>query len=133
MFAFGMWDVARERLVLAATAECQATREHTDDVDAVRELLRDIMTRRMTADVLVHDADVVAAPDFLWLTVRDVECLFWREIVKGLSSEDAAVAVGVSQVVGGRWFRQRGGTPLFMVPQSWAGICRSRSGKRSPC
>jgi IS30 family transposase len=46
---------------------------------------------------------------------RDVERLFWREIARGLSSEDAAVAVGVSQAAGSRWFRQRGGMPLFMV------------------
>jgi hypothetical protein len=41
--------------------------------------------------------------------------LFWREIARGLTSEDAALAVGVSQAVGSRWFRQRGGMPLFMV------------------
>jgi hypothetical protein len=46
---------------------------------------------------------------------RDVERLFWREIARGLTSEEAAVAVGVSQAVGGRWFRQRGGMPLFLV------------------
>jgi IS30 family transposase len=46
---------------------------------------------------------------------RDVERLFWHEIAKGVTSEEAAVAVGVSQPVGSRWFRQRGGMPLFMV------------------
>ncbi len=46
---------------------------------------------------------------------RDVERLFWREIAKGLTSEDAAAAAGVSHPVGSRWFRQRGGMPLFMV------------------
>jgi IS30 family transposase len=46
---------------------------------------------------------------------RDVERLFWCEIGRGLTSEDAAAAVGVSQAAGGRWFRQRGGMPLFMV------------------
>ncbi len=46
---------------------------------------------------------------------RDVERLFWREIARGLTSEDAALAVGVSQAAGSRWFRQRGGMPLFMV------------------
>jgi IS30 family transposase len=34
---------------------------------------------------------------------------FWAEIAKGLSSEDAATAVGVSSPVGSRWFRQAGG------------------------
>jgi transposase len=46
---------------------------------------------------------------------RDVERLFWREIAKGLSSEDAAAAVGVSQAAGTRWFRERGGMPTFMT------------------
>jgi transposase len=46
---------------------------------------------------------------------REVERLFWREIAKGLSSEDAAAAVGVSQAAGTRWFRERGGMPLFLV------------------
>src|SRR5919206_1599059 len=46
---------------------------------------------------------------------REIELRFWREIVKGLSSEDAATAVGVSQAAGTRWFRERGGMPLFLV------------------
>ncbi len=45
---------------------------------------------------------------------RDVERQFWREIAKGTASEDAAVTVGVSTVVGTRWFRERGGMPTFM-------------------
>ena len=45
---------------------------------------------------------------------REVEREFWREIAKGLTSEDAAAAVGVSQAAGTRWFRERGGMPLFM-------------------
>src|SRR3546814_10478470 len=32
----------------------------------------------------------------------------------GITSEKAAEAVGVSQPVGTRWFRHRGGMPLFM-------------------
>jgi transposase, IS30 family len=40
---------------------------------------------------------------------RDVERAFWGKIAEGLTSEDAAVAVGVSGPVGSRWFRQRGG------------------------
>jgi IS30 family transposase len=46
---------------------------------------------------------------------RDVERLFWREIAKGLTSEDAAVAVGASQAAGSRWFRERGGMPTFLL------------------
>src|SRR5690349_12298396 len=40
---------------------------------------------------------------------REVEREFWREIAKGLLAEEAALAVGVSQPVGSRWFRHRGG------------------------
>ncbi|WP_079026624.1 IS30 family transposase [Embleya scabrispora] len=46
---------------------------------------------------------------------RDVERLFWREVAKGLTSEDAAVAVGASQAAGSRWFRDRGGMPTHLV------------------
>jgi len=46
---------------------------------------------------------------------RDVERLFWHEIARGLSSEDAALAVGASQAAGSRWFRERGGMPTFML------------------
>ncbi len=46
---------------------------------------------------------------------RDVERLFWREVTKGLTSEDAAIGVGVSQAAGSRWFRERGGMPTFML------------------
>jgi transposase len=34
---------------------------------------------------------------------------FWTFIAEGLSSEDAAMEVGVSQPVGARWFREAGG------------------------
>ncbi|WP_420867563.1 IS30 family transposase [Amycolatopsis rubida] len=34
--------------------------------------------------------------------------MFWHEVGRGLTSEDAAVAVGVSQAAGCRWFRERG-------------------------
>ncbi|MBZ9638076.1 IS30 family transposase, partial [Streptomyces sp. PSKA30] len=46
---------------------------------------------------------------------RDVERLFWREIANGLTSEEAAIAVGASQAAGSRWFRERGGMPTFML------------------
>ena len=45
---------------------------------------------------------------------REVERQFWVQISTGITSEKAAEAVGVSQAVGSRWFRQRGGMPLFM-------------------
>jgi IS30 family transposase len=44
---------------------------------------------------------------------------FWKEIARGLSTEDAAVACGVSPAVGGRWFRHAGGMPsLSLARQS---------------
>ena len=36
---------------------------------------------------------------------------FWGAIATGSSSEDAAIASGVSPAVGGRWFREAGGMP----------------------
>jgi len=44
---------------------------------------------------------------------REVERGFWGEITKGLLPEEAAHAMGVSQAVGGRWFRHGGGMPPF--------------------
>jgi transposase, IS30 family len=38
-----------------------------------------------------------------------VQCRFWELIAEGLSSEDAAVAVGVSGPTGSRWFCRFGG------------------------
>jgi hypothetical protein len=50
---------------------------------------------------------------------RDVERLFWREIARGLTSEEAAVAVGVSQPVGSRWFVDRPPQLVSCVVNSW--------------
>ena len=46
---------------------------------------------------------------------REIERLFWKRIATGITSEKAAEAVGVSTPVGTRWFRHRGGMPLFMT------------------
>ena len=55
---------------------------------------------------------------------RDVERWFWREIARGLSSEDAAAVVGVSQAAGSRWFRERGGmATLLRDPDSCRYLC----------
>lgn len=45
---------------------------------------------------------------------REIERKFWKRIATGITSEKAAEAVGVSQPVGTRWFRHRGGMALFM-------------------
>jgi hypothetical protein len=42
---------------------------------------------------------------------REVQRAFWREIARGLTSEQAGVAVGVSGAAGSRWFREGGGIP----------------------
>ncbi len=50
---------------------------------------------------------------------RDVRVRFWEAIARGLSSEEAGVATGVSSAVGVRWFRQAGGmTPISLAPIS---------------
>lgn len=50
------------------------------------------------------------------IPARHVEREFWRLIAAGGSTEDAAVAVGVSVPVGVRWFRHAGGmAPLPLV------------------
>jgi IS30 family transposase len=46
---------------------------------------------------------------------RDVERGFWVKVAAGLSSEEAAIACGVSGPVGGRWFRERGGMPSIQL------------------
>jgi IS30 family transposase len=45
-------------------------------------------------------------PTVAW---REDRVRFWAAIARGVSSEDAAVDVGVSPAVGTRWFRQAGG------------------------
>lgn len=51
-------------------------------------------------------------------TRREIERLFWGEIAKGLTSEDAAVAVGAAPAVGTRWFRHAGGMPQINLTVS---------------
>ena len=50
---------------------------------------------------------------------REVEQEFWRRVAGGLTSEDAAAAVGVSGPVGTRWFRHGGGmSPISLAEPS---------------
>ena len=50
---------------------------------------------------------------------REIQQRFWRKVAEGLSSEDAAVACGVSTPVGTRWFREAGGMPpISLAPPS---------------
>src|SRR3954451_9512298 len=43
---------------------------------------------------------------------------FWALVAEGLSSEEAAMEVGVSQPVGFRWFREAGGMPPSHLSRS---------------
>ena len=49
---------------------------------------------------------------------REERRRFWAGIAAGLSSEDAAIGVGVPQAVGTRWFRKAGGMPPAMFGRS---------------
>lgn len=50
---------------------------------------------------------------------REQRQRFWVEIANGLSSEDAAIAVGVASAIGSRWFREAGGMrPVSLKPLS---------------
>ena len=52
---------------------------------------------------------------------RQVEAAFWTQIAKGLLPVEAAAAVGVSQPVGQRWFREAGGMPPFDIREQPSG------------
>ena len=50
---------------------------------------------------------------------RETKQAFWKCIAEGLPSEAAALACGVSQPLGTRWFREAGGMrPISLAPQS---------------
>lgn len=50
---------------------------------------------------------------------REDRQTFWELIAEGVSSEQAALSVGVSQPVGSRWFREGGGMPsISLAPLS---------------
>ncbi|WP_285628977.1 IS30 family transposase [Kineosporia sp. NBRC 101677] len=50
---------------------------------------------------------------------REIEREFWKVIATGVTSEEAAAKVGVSGVIGTRWFRQGGGMPpMELTPLS---------------
>jgi IS30 family transposase len=51
------------------------------------------------------------------VSLREERRHFWKDVARGQTSEDAAVAAGVSQAVGTRWFRQGGGMPNVSLTQ----------------
>ena len=52
-----------------------------------------------------------------WGFPRRVEREFWRRIGQGLRTVEAAEIVGVSEVIGGRWFREGGGMPPMTLAE----------------
>ncbi|MET7565661.1 IS30 family transposase [Streptomyces sp. NPDC005479] len=52
-------------------------------------------------------------PGVAW---REDRVRFWQAIARGLSSVDAAAAIGVSPAVGSRWFRHAGGVNPCLAP-----------------
>jgi transposase len=48
---------------------------------------------------------------------RQVEREFWRKVALGLTTDDAAVAVGVSRATGEKWFRDGGGMPTLELSE----------------
>ena len=52
-----------------------------------------------------------------WGFPRRVERQFWRRIGQGLRTAEAAESVGVSEVIGGRWFREGGGMPPMTLAE----------------
>ena len=52
-----------------------------------------------------------------WGFPRRVEREFWRRIGQGLRTAEAAETVGVSEVIGGRWFREGGGMPPMTLAE----------------
>ena len=61
---------------------------------------------------------VMRSPGRPTVARREHRQRFWAAIARGVSSEDAATAAGVSQAVGTRWFRQSGG----MSPTTYASL-----------
>ncbi|GAB3721740.1 hypothetical protein GCM10028793_61350 [Nocardiopsis oceani] len=49
---------------------------------------------------------------------RAVQRDFWRLIASGVTTAEAAQAVGVSWPVGSRWFRQAGGMPPISLDEA---------------
>ena len=67
----------------------------------------------------VRDVAALPSPGRPTAGRRENRQRFWEAIAGGLSSEEAAVAAGVSQPVGTRWFRQSGGMPpISLAPLS---------------
>lgn len=61
----------------------------------------------------------MASPGRPGVNQREAKQAFWKSIAEGLPSEAAALACGVSQPLGPRWFREAGGmAPISLAPPS---------------
>jgi IS30 family transposase len=60
---------------------------------------------------------------------REVRKAFWRQVAAGVSTENAALAVGVSRPVGYRWFAASGGVMMTRAARESA-PARSAQGRR---
>ncbi|MEX1080700.1 MAG: IS30 family transposase [Halofilum sp. (in: g-proteobacteria)] len=61
----------------------------------------------------------MASPGRPGVNQREAKQAFWKHIAEGLPSEAAALACGVSQPLGPRWFREAGGmAPSSLAPHS---------------
>ena len=63
---------------------------------------------------------------------REHKQRFWAAIARGLSSEEAGVAAGVSAPVGVCWFHDRGGMDPSPPPHCRGATCPSHNAKSSP-
>ena len=81
----------------------------------------------------MRGADAVAGPSVGWRGARIGSGSGGRSR-RGLSSEDAAAAAGVSQAVGARWFREGGGMPsiTFGPAVGALSVVRRAGGDRAP-
>lgn len=57
---------------------------------------------------------------------RELERRFWEKVAEGMLPSEAGVAVGVSGVVGSRWFRQDGGMSPVLVATAFGPVLMFR-------
>ncbi len=74
-------------------------------------------TRKRRSDRALR-AVLARSPGRPGVARREDRRRFWGSIAAGLSSEEAAIGVGVSPVVGTRWFREAGGMPPSTLARS---------------
>jgi transposase, IS30 family len=61
---------------------------------------------------------------------REVQKAFWRQVAAGASTENAALAIGVSRPVGYRWFAASGGVMLPRAVRESPPVSQASHGRR---